>query len=197
MIDHPRAAAGLKGDLRAFADSLDISAFQALSTGVGTGEIKKRGMPAPIPRVVSPTQLYASEVVGRADGDSDVNPQVQKAENVRKRNASRHLDAQSTGIPEPARRLARFFFGHCIDLIFSAIAVVSMLSLAAMVTQSVGFLPAIQLAKGWIGVLAPLERVATLYGTFLLYGTIFQVFVGGTIGSQLAGAGAKKQPVRA
>jgi hypothetical protein len=192
MIEHTRTASGLKRELRDFAENLTLTDFRALSAGLGIGQKPPRGMrfqpfhpevTMPVPgHEVTPATAVKSQIIVET-------PKLSKVV----ANKGKHSQRKQRRPSNVGEWLMKFCIGHFIDLVFSAIAIVSMLSIAGMATQSVGFLPALSLAKGWIGALRPLEVLAALYGTFLLYVVIFHVLVGGTIGSQIVGRGTAKQ----
>lgn len=195
MNNRGRGVAGLKHELRDFAECLVISDFQPISVGVGLGELRKR--------LKMPLQGSKLQTLTSTSADSAVRPQLPNAVvrtvsfanvesplGVDPKMASQPIQGLDRALTKQARFAGLFtamgwFLGHMLDLILSGVAVFSMLFFVAMATQAVEPVVAIKVVRGWLQALTALERVAALYGTFLLYWLIFQGVVGRTIGMQL------------
>jgi hypothetical protein len=192
MGAHSNKVTGIKGELVHFADSLRISDFRALTQGLGTGVAKKRFLSSDEIRVAPQGKAVnlTSEMPLREPVAA-----VKNSEQASKIQTASKPQTSSTAMPQMSKvapgdlslgsQVGVFLLRHFIDLTFSAIAIVSMLLIAGMATQSVGIMESLRLVRGWVGALRSIELVAALYGTFLLYAAVFHLFVGGTLGAQI------------
>lgn len=180
-------------DLSAFAETLDVHVFTALSQGLGLGELKpvveKRQQPA---MAVSASNAFQS----RPSAEIVVN-KVAQASRTRfgkqKRARSNDMPAPTDG-SGPRVGLERRLMAWAVDFLFVTSSLAVALTLATVIAKAKAGdgTSLLELRPvTWLASYAPYQILIGVYGVYLVYGLFFKLFVGRTFGESVMGLRAR------
>lgn len=176
-------------DLRDFAETLDLTAFKALSSGIGIGKTKELAAPAQaLPRKAEMprSELPRPQVVqGGSSGEARKGKALKPSKGAK---ASRAAQAPAAGHAGMRLSLERRLFAWGLDFFFVALSLAVLLAIftvLAAVRSGASGDPFALAPVQWLFGLKPLEVLAAVYGLFFAYVLLFKVVAGRTLGESL------------